>query len=82
MIEGMKSVTLAAPFSQKKEMLKSLRKLGLMHVSSLKRSCEASDVTDKNITVLMNTLSVIREEADKKKNYEQVASEGRDFEEL
>ena len=60
MIEGMLSVTLAAPVSEKKEMLKSLRKLGLMHVSSLKKSSEASDVIDRDITQMMNILLAIK----------------------
>lgn len=82
MIEGMLSVTLAAPVSEKKEMLKSLRKLGLMHVSSLKKSCEASDVIDRDITQMMNIISAIKEIGSKQKNLEQKSLSDKEFKEL
>lgn len=82
MIEGMLSVTLAAPVSEKKEMLKSLRKLGLMHVSSLKKSSEASDVIDRDITQMMNILSAIKEIGAKQKNLEQKSLSDVEFKEL
>ena len=82
MIEGMLSVTLAAPVSEKKEMLKSLRKLGLMHVSSLKKSCDASDVIDRDITQMMNILSAIKEIGAKQKNIEQKSLSDGEFKEL
>ncbi len=82
MIEGMLSVTLAAPVAEKKEMLKSLRKLGLMHISSLKKSSEASDIIDRDITSMMNVLAAIKEECGKQKNIEQKSLSDKEFKEL
>ncbi len=79
MIEKMKSVTVVAPIKRRKELLLALREAGVLHVSGLVQRSKATEEIDKDILSLTKVVSVVKEAADKKKEYKQVSLKGDDF---
>ena len=65
MIETMKSITIAAPFSAREQMLLSLRDAGIVQIKEMKQSCEASSRISQKIHALMLNMNAISDEAGK-----------------
>ena len=65
MIETMKSITIAAPFSAREQMLLSLRDAGIVQIKEMKQSCEASSRITQKIHALMLNMNAISDEAGK-----------------